>query len=97
MRGDLQAEVERINRGRLAKARSVLQQAQRALRAGGWNVHLELTSGAPLSDLMDIVTNTRADVLVVGARGCTAIDRLVLGSVAEGALNRSPVPVLVVP
>lgn len=96
-RGDVQAEVERVNRKRLAKARSVLQQAQRVLQAGGWNVHLELTRGAPLSDLMDIVTRTRADVLVVGARGCTAIDRLILGSVAEGALNRSPVPVLVVP
>jgi|RhiMethySRZTD1v2_1073278.scaffolds.fasta_scaffold423290_2 hypothetical protein len=34
--------------------------------------------------------------LVVGARGASGVHRLLLGSVAEGALNYSPVPVLVV-
>ncbi len=34
-----------------------------------------------------------ADLLVVGARG---VRHLLLGSVADGALNRCPVPVLVV-
>jgi nucleotide-binding universal stress UspA family protein len=34
--------------------------------------------------------------LCVGARGVGGVERLVLGSVAEGALDRSPVAVLLV-
>jgi nucleotide-binding universal stress UspA family protein len=32
----------------------------------------------------------------VGARGVSGVERLLLGSVAEGALHRSPISVLVV-
>jgi nucleotide-binding universal stress UspA family protein len=35
-------------------------------------------------------------VLVVGARGTSGLQRLLLGSVAEGALNQGPIGVLVV-
>jgi nucleotide-binding universal stress UspA family protein len=35
-------------------------------------------------------------VLVVGARGSRGLSRVLLGSVAEGSLNHSTVPVLVV-
>jgi nucleotide-binding universal stress UspA family protein len=34
--------------------------------------------------------------LIVGATGVTGLRHLLLGSVAEGALNASPVPVLIV-
>ena len=50
--------------------------------------------GRPLEEL--VAASTDADVLVVGARGVGAVERLVLGSVAEGAVSRAPVPVLVV-
>ena len=36
------------------------------------------------------------DVLVIGARGTGGIERLLLGSVAEGAMARAPMSVLVV-
>ena len=45
--------------------------------------------------LFGAVGKKRVDLLVVGARGVTGIRHLLLGSVAEGALNRSPVPVLI--
>ena len=38
----------------------------------------------------------RAQLLAVGARGHGRLERLLLGSVAEGALHRAPVSVLVV-
>jgi nucleotide-binding universal stress UspA family protein len=41
------------------------------------------------------VAATRAQLLVVGARGTSGVRHLLLGSVAEGALNRCPVAVLV--
>jgi nucleotide-binding universal stress UspA family protein len=55
-----------------------------------------LTNGEPLRDLLRAVSTTRAQLLVVGAKGNAGVRHLLLGSVAEGSLNRSPVPVLLV-
>ncbi|PYM65623.1 MAG: hypothetical protein DMD79_04410 [Candidatus Rokuibacteriota bacterium] len=49
-----------------------------------------------LDELIADVTAFHADLVVVGARGIGGIERLLLGSVAEGVLTRSPVSVLVV-
>ena len=51
-------------------------------------------AGRPLRELLD--ASREADVLVVGARGIGAVERLLLGSVAEGAVTHAPVAVLVV-
>jgi nucleotide-binding universal stress UspA family protein len=53
-------------------------------------------SGLPLPELLAAVRAERADLLVVGARGAGAVTHFLLGSVAESALKRSPVEVLVV-
>ena len=66
------------------------------LKRGGWKTRAVITNGEPLRDLIRAVSTARAQLLVVGARGTNGLRRLLLGSVAEGSLNRSPVPVLVV-
>jgi nucleotide-binding universal stress UspA family protein len=95
-RATVAAEVKRINDGRRAAARKDLSQAAKTLASSGWKVDRVITDGAPLRDLLGTVWDVGADLLVVGARGATGLRHLLLGSVAEGALNRSPVPVLVV-
>jgi nucleotide-binding universal stress UspA family protein len=45
---------------------------------------------------MDAVESMQAELLVLGATGRSGVPHLLLGSVAEGALGRSPVPVLLV-
>jgi nucleotide-binding universal stress UspA family protein len=89
-------EVKRINEDRRAAARKDLSRAAKTLSSAGWKVDQAVTDGAPLRELLATVSNVGADVLVVGAKGVTGLRHLLLGSVAEGALNRSPVPVLVV-
>jgi len=88
--------VARINDSRRTAARKVLSRAAKVLSDAGWNVDQVVTDGAPLRDLLATVSTVGADLLVVGARGVTGLRHLLLGSVAQGALNRSPVPVLVV-
>jgi len=95
-RAAVTAEVTRINTERRARARNDLASASKALTAAGWKVNSIVTEGAPLRDLLANVVSTRADLLVVGARGVARVRHLLLGSVAEGALNRSPVPVFIV-
>jgi nucleotide-binding universal stress UspA family protein len=65
------------------------------LRRAGWKVDLVIRQGAPLHELLGAAKRARAQLLVVGARGHSAVERLLLGSVAEGALHRSPISVLV--
>ena len=95
-RAAVAAEVARINDERRTTARKELSRAAKTLSAAGWRVDEVVTEGAPLRDLLATVVKTRADLVVVGAKGVTGLRHLLLGSVAEGTLNRSPVPVLVV-
>ncbi|HEX8028757.1 MAG TPA: universal stress protein [Vicinamibacterales bacterium] len=95
-RGTVAAEVRRINDERRTKARQELARAAKTLSAAGWRVDEVVTEGAPLRELLATVQKVRADLVVLGAKGVTGLRHLLLGSVAEGALNRSPAPVLVV-
>jgi nucleotide-binding universal stress UspA family protein len=96
VRAMVRRELAAVNRQRRARAqRDVAKVAARLARAG-WSVRTSVRSGTPLDELLDAVAQARPGVLVVGARGVGALRRLLLGSVAEGALNHSPVPVLVV-
>ncbi len=85
-----------INKRRVAEARAHLQRLAEGPRAAGWRVDISVTNAAPLRSLISAVTQAGADVLIVGATGASQLRRLLLGSVAQGALDRSPVPVLVV-
>jgi len=95
-RAAVAGEVRRLNQERLAKAHQALDRAARTLTRAGWKVDRVSTTGAPLRDLLATVAMKRADLVVVGAKGVTGVRELLLGSVADGALNRSPVPVLIV-
>jgi nucleotide-binding universal stress UspA family protein len=95
-RAAVSAEVTRVNKERLAGAHQTLERAARTLTRAAWKVDRVITTGAPLRDLLATVAKKRADLVVVGAKGVTGVRHLLLGSVAEGALNRSAVPVFIV-
>ena len=88
-------DVRRSNAMRKRTAAKNLKRAAAALRRKGWLTRTVLTTGEPLRELLRTVSTARAHLLVVGARGSSGVRYLLLGSVAEGALNHSPVPVVV--
>lgn len=96
VRAEVVASVKHTNAQRRTAALRDLGHASKVLSARGWSVQQVITEGAPLRDLLAAVDRVGADLLVVGARGTTGLQYLLLGSVAEGALNQCPVPVLVV-
>lgn len=96
VRASVTAEIERINARRSTAAKRRLQRAARILTRAGWRVRTAMGAGPPLHDLLQIVATAHADLLVLGACGTRGLQRLLLGSVAEGAIDRCPVPVLVV-
>lgn len=88
-------EVKRQNTIRARAATKGLNNAAAELTRIGWPTRTMLVHGEPLRDLLGAVATSRAQLLVVGARGTSGVRYLLLGSVAEGALNQSPVSVLV--
>lgn len=96
IRGDVASEAARINRSRVAAARADLAAAAETLRTAGWTTQTRVTTTEPLKSVLAAVADTGANLLVVGARGATGLQRLLLGSVAEGSLDHCPVPVLIV-
>lgn len=93
----LRAEVVRINRRSLEQARRKADRAAAVLRRAGWRVRPQVMLGAPLASLLGAASEAGANVLVVGARATSGVARLLLGSVAAGALDRAPMPVVIVP
>ena len=53
-------------------------------------------AGRPAATIVEVAEEIGADHVVVGSHGRQGVSRLVLGSVAESVVRRSPVPVTVV-
>lgn len=88
-------EVRRRNTVQARTAMKELSRGAARLKQGGWDTRTVLTTGEPLRDLLRAVTAARAHLLVVGAKGTSRLRHLLVGSVAAGVVNSSPVPVLV--
>jgi nucleotide-binding universal stress UspA family protein len=88
-------EVKRQNTVRVRTATTDLTREAAHFERLGWQPRTMVVHGEALRDLLGAVAASRAQLLVVGARGTSGVRYLLLGSVAEGALNQSPVAVLV--
>lgn len=94
-RSAIAAQVAAVETASEKKARREIDTAAAELSRAGWKVSVVIRRGAALHELLAATEKARAQLLAVGARGHGAVERLLLGSVAEGALHRSPVSVLV--
>lgn len=78
-------------------ARKLLQERAASLREGGLEVEISMHSGPAPDAILEEARGAGADVLVIGARGRTALERLFLGSVAARVVRDAECPVLAVP
>jgi nucleotide-binding universal stress UspA family protein len=96
VRNRILGEAARLEAARRRVAQRDVDGAARRLKRAGWRATAEVRQGVPLEELMKSVRAARADMLVVGARGVGGAARLLLGSVADGALRHAPCAVLVI-
>lgn len=54
----------------------------------------DLLVGNPAEKIVEFAKEKGADLIVMGTHGHTGVVRVLMGSVAEGVVRRSPVPVL---
>jgi nucleotide-binding universal stress UspA family protein len=61
-----------------------------------WPSEVAVLDGAPVDTIVDYARESEADLVIIGSHGRSGIQRLFLGSVAEGVIRNASMPVMVV-
>ena len=67
------------------------------MRKAGIDTTALLVHGSTVEAILQEASDVEADLIVVGSHGRGAMYQLLVGSVSEGILHKSPLPVLVIP
>ena len=79
-----------------AAARQALEDLGKKLDLGPDRLTVQTRIGTPVAEILDTITEDGIDLVVMGTHGRGMVEHLLLGSVAERVVRRSPVPVLTV-
>ncbi len=74
-----------------------IQELADRMRKAGIDTTALLVHGATVEAILQEASDVEADLIVVGSHGRGAMYQLLVGSVSEGVLHKSPLPVLVIP
>jgi nucleotide-binding universal stress UspA family protein len=76
------------------EGRSYLEEIEKLGTEMGVNVSTKLVDGHPAEEILKEAKED--DLIVIGSKGRTALDRLLMGSVAENVVRHAPCPVMIV-
>lgn len=74
----------------------VLQRATAMAKESQVKLHTHVVAGHPVRDIVELACELRADLMVIGATGHSALYERLIGSRADRLVNLAPCPVLVV-
>jgi len=75
---------------------SIVSSGAERVHAKVGNVETRLAQGSAAQEIPRVARDTAATWIVMGSHGRSGFGRAVMGSVAEGVLRQSPVPVMIV-
>jgi len=78
----------------LAPAREYLLAKKDALDRAGVRVKAIVRIGSPVGVILDVAEEEKATLIAIATHGATGLSRLLMGSVAEALLRKTPIPVL---
>ena len=78
-----------------AEAKTTVSEAAQRVR-GTTAARTQTLDGPASGSILDCAVANACDLIVIGSHGRTGISRAIMGSVAEGVLRHSTVPVMVV-
>lgn len=87
--------VEQFRKAEGERARQALREANEILAWEGVEVTTEIREGNPVREILRAAAEVDADLLVLGSKGLTGLDGLLMGSVARSVAKRCDRPVLV--
>jgi nucleotide-binding universal stress UspA family protein len=80
----------------LKRGQEVVRRAEQTLNRAGFTAQTAVEEGYPKSKIIDQATHWNAELIVVGSHGRKALDRFLMGSVAEGIVRHAPCSVEIV-
>lgn len=75
---------------------AIASTAATALRHAGFSADHEVRCGDPAHEIVRAAFDSGSDIIVIGSRGQSGVDRIILGSVARNVLTHAPMSVLIV-
>jgi nucleotide-binding universal stress UspA family protein len=75
---------------------AVLQRARAMAQAQDIKLHTHVIAGHPVRDIVRLAAELKVDLLVIGAKGHSALYERMIGSRADRIVQLAPCPVLVV-
>ena len=87
---------ERLQESAEERTNEVLEEARARAEAAGVELEAETMIGMPSRAIVEWAENHDVDGIVIGSHGRQGVTRVLLGSVAESVVRRSPVPVTIV-
>ena len=87
---------EHLQRTAEERTEAVLEAARETASERGIELATETVIGMPSRAIVEWAENNEVDGIVIGSHGREGVTRVLLGSVAESVVRRSPVPVTVV-
>jgi nucleotide-binding universal stress UspA family protein len=90
---DLLAELQQAEE---KEARKLLNETRKPFREGGYRVSTLVLKGEPAEEILLAASTLNPELIVLGVKGLTGIERFLLGSVAQRVARFSPYSVLIV-
>lgn len=87
---------ERENMGLIKEGENILEQVASKCRESGVDFSTRVLRGYPAEEIINLAGEENVEMIVVGSLGKTGLEHLLLGSVSEEVVKKSPCPVLVV-
>lgn len=87
------ATLERVS---TEAAMDILREAEAILTKAGLVYEREIASGDPAHKIVDIAEGYGCDLIIMGARGSSALRSALLGSVSHEVLHAAQMPVMIV-
>jgi len=81
---------------RIAAGKKVIKKAVKELKRAGLSCETELLEGPKAEAIIKVAEARDADLIVLGARGMSSLEGLLLGSVSQKVIHYASCPVFVV-
>ncbi|MCE5284025.1 MAG: universal stress protein [Deltaproteobacteria bacterium] len=85
-----------VEKEMLAKTEEEIAKVAQRLRVKGIAVKTRIEVGIPFTEIVKVAEEEGASAIVIGSHGLSNIREMLLGSVSEKVIRKSPLPVLLV-